>query len=71
MGGIGPPHIYLVRMMLEEYIGKKVVVIKNDGFKKFGKLLSADQAFIRLQFLDGREEAIPLVVIGKIALDEM
>ena len=51
-------------------LNKKVVVSKNDGFKKYGVLKSIDQQFLVLEFGNGKTEYIPVQAVGAISLDE-
>ena len=54
---------------LNSFVGKKIVVQLNSGFKKFGVLLSFDSLFLTLQFRDGKHEIIPLASVGSVYLD--
>jgi hypothetical protein len=51
-------------------IGKKVVVVCKDHFRKFGVLKSIDQQFLVLVFSNGKEEYIPVQNVSAISLDE-
>ena len=57
----------MVLGMLNELIGKDVVVVMRDGFKKIGKLSGIDGKMIALKFYDGRTELINLDDISKIS----
>ncbi|MEM3846234.1 MAG: hypothetical protein QXU98_11125 [Candidatus Parvarchaeota archaeon] len=52
--------------MLNELIGKDVVVVMRDGFRKIGKLSGCDEKMIALRFYDGRTEMINIDDISKI-----
>ena len=54
---------------LNRFLGKKVVIQLNSGFKKYGVLLSFDSLFLTLQFRDGKHEIIPLASVGSVYLD--
>ena len=51
-------------------LGKKVVVCKNDGFRKFGILKSINQQFLVLVFDNGKEEYIPVLSVSSISIDQ-
>ena len=55
---------------LNGFLGKKIVIQLNSGFKKYGVLLSFDNLFLTLQFRDGKHEIIPLASVGSVYLDE-
>lgn len=52
--------------MFEEYVGKKVRVVKTDNFSKYGILIEVLPAFIRLELDDGRVEYIALAAISSL-----
>ena len=54
---------------LNSFLGKRIVVQLNSGFKKYGVLLSFDSLFLTLQFRDGKREIIPLASVGAVYLD--
>ena len=54
---------------LSNFVGKKIVVQLNSGFKKYGVLLSFDSLFLSLEFRDGKHEIIPLASVGSVDLD--
>ena len=54
---------------LSNFVGKKIVVQLNSGFKKYGVLLSFDSLFLSLEFRDGKHEIIPLASVGSVYLD--
>ena len=56
-------------LLFEELIGKKIVVFKADGFKKYGKLLEVNPLVIKLEYVDGNVEYISLGVIASISQD--
>jgi hypothetical protein len=56
---------------LNSFVGKKIVVQLNSGFKKYGVLLSFDSLFLSLEFRDGKREIIPLASVGAVYLDEV
>lgn len=53
-----------------DLIGKKVVVTKSDGYRKYGVLKHVDSTVVVLIFDTGKEEYIPLLAVAAIALDE-
>lgn len=55
----------------EELVNKKVVVIKNDGVKKFGILKSVDATVLVLIFDSGNEVYIPMINVASVSLDEV
>jgi len=52
---------------MNELIGKKVVITKNDKFKKYGILLGFDSSFLKVQFDDGIVHFIPIEGVAEIA----
>jgi small nuclear ribonucleoprotein (snRNP)-like protein len=54
----------------EKLIGRRVTVVKNDGFRKYGDLKSIDASVLVLIFENGKEEYIPLIGVAAISLDE-
>ncbi len=52
--------------MITDLVGKEVVVIKRDGFQKFGILKGLADHFLVLKFLDGKEEIISFEAIDSI-----
>jgi hypothetical protein len=56
--------------MISNLIGQRIKIIKRDGYVKFGKLLDEDHNFIKLLFMDGREELINKEEISSMAKDE-
>jgi len=53
-------------MSLEELINKDVVVKKNDGYIRYGCLLAADAASIKIKYNDGTVDFIPMASISSI-----
>lgn len=53
------------------FLGKKIVVQLNSGYKKYGILISFDGVFLTLEFKDGKRETIPLVSVGSVYPDEV
>jgi len=46
--------------------GKQVLVIKKDGFKKYGLLLKITEKYIVLQYADGKQEIIPFDALDSV-----
>lgn len=55
--------------MSDELVGKNVVVTLKDGYKKFGRLIEFEGAYITVEFRDGRKEVINFGMISKITED--
>jgi hypothetical protein len=51
------------RDMFPSYVGKTVLVVLKDGYKKKGRLLSSSDKFLSLWYLSGRQETI---AVGEI-----
>lgn len=57
--------------MFEEYVNRKVRIIKTDGFVKYGKLLSCDNEakFVKIEFdTSVKTEFISFSAISAISL---
>lgn len=54
-----------------DLLNKRVVVTKNDGFRKYGILKSVDDKVLVLIFDSGKEEYVPMVAVASISLDEV
>lgn len=56
--------------MFAELVGKQIVVIGKDKFKKYGILLNEDDKLIVLSFRDSSKEYIPISNIASVHIDE-
>ncbi len=54
--------------MAYELLGKEVIVIKSDGYKKVGKCVNIDEHLVTIEFRNGVVEAIPMIQISTIKL---
>lgn len=52
-----------------DLVGKEVVLVKRDGFQKFGVLKVLSDRFLILRFLDGKEELITFEAIDSVKLN--
>ena len=57
-------------MNLDEMVGKFVLVVKNDGYKKYGILVEYSAAFITLKFDSGELVVIPMLAVSEVKLSE-
>ncbi len=51
-----------------EFVNKKVLITKTDGYRKKGRLLELNRDFAKLKFRDGTLVVIPVMQISQIML---
>jgi len=49
-----------------DLVGKRVAVIKTDGFVKIGNLIELNVVYLVLQYSDGRQEVITMNQVGVV-----
>ena len=57
-------------VVYEPFIGKDVVLILKNGFRKFGRMTGHDDRFVAMLFYDGKPEAVNKDSISSIKLDQ-
>jgi len=55
--------------MFEKYKGQNVIIILQDNFRKFGKLISEDNFFLLIEFYNGKQQPISKADIKAIDYD--
>lgn len=57
-------------LVFDDLIGKDVLIIKKDGYVKYGKLLEVADDFLKLQYKDGSIAYVRIVEISSINEDK-
>ena len=55
--------------MYQEFLGKDVLVVYLNGYKKFGHVLAIDSQFLKLRYYTGNVEMINLQSLKGIQFD--